>query len=165
MSVKISIVEGDMFENPSEVLVNAVNCDGIMGAGLALQFKKRFPENYRQYREHCKKGFLRPGRVFMSNVKQKTNPQYIIDFPTVDKLYKKSTVTLEHIKDSLQELVELVVMLEIKSISIPALGCGIAGFKWDDILPLIVKAFRNKNLSDIDCEVLIFEPQEKTNGL
>lgn len=159
--VNISVIQGDMFENPSEVLVNAVNCCGVMGAGLALQFKKRFPENYEKYKEVCENGLLRPGKIFLSPTFSETNPKYIVDFPTVDKLWVSGGVTLDDIKNSLKDLVQHVIHFEVKSISIPALGCGIAGFDWDDILPLILAAFTDRSLNNVDCEVFIFKPQEK----
>ena len=78
----IRYVEGDILEAPAEALVNTVNCVGVMGRGIALQFKQAFPENFKAYAAACKRGEVRPGPMFVFEVGEAAEPRYIINFPT-----------------------------------------------------------------------------------
>ena len=73
---------GDLFAEDAEALVNTVNCVGVMGRGVALQFKRAFPENFKAYAERCKRNEMRPGEVFVFETANLGTPRYIINFPT-----------------------------------------------------------------------------------
>src|SRR5947199_5988657 len=78
----IEVKTGDILAEDAEALVNSVNCVGIMGRGVALQFKKAFPSNFKAYKSACERDEVQPGRMFVFETKQLTNPRYIINFPT-----------------------------------------------------------------------------------
>lgn len=147
----IRFVQGDILESGAEALVNTVNTVGVMGKGVALRFKQRFPENYRFYREACKRGEVVPGKmlVFRTGYLQ---PRYIINFPTKRHWRQKSRI--EDIVAGLQDLVQQVRQLGISSIAIPALGCGHGGLEWEEVRPLIENAFAR--LPEVQVEV--YEP-------
>lgn len=132
-------VHGNLLEASTEALVNTVNTVGVMGKGIALQFKKAFPENFKAYEQACKTGEVRPGRMFMFDVGKLQNPRYIINFPT--KRHWKGKSKLEDIESGLRALVELVGRLGIKSLAIPPLGCGNGGLDWAVVYPMISRAF------------------------
>jgi len=144
---------GNLLEADAEALVNTVNCVGVMGKGLALQFKQAFPENFRQYQQACRNGEVQPGQMFIVPTGRLDNPRYIINFPT--KRHWKNPSRLEDIKTGLQALVAEVKRLGIASIAIPPLGCGNGGLDWSRVAPLIESAFAE--LPEV--KVLVFEPQ------
>jgi len=127
---------GDLLEAESEALVNPVNCVGVMGAGLALQFRDRWPEVVPSYEAACRSGDLAPGQVFVVPIE---GARYIIHFPT--KAHYRDPSRLEDIERGLQSLVQAVSDLGIRSIAIPALGRGLGGVDWAKIRPLIMDAF------------------------
>lgn len=143
--------KGDLFESGCEALVNAVNCIGIMGAGLAAAFKKRFPKMNKDYIRICKAGGLKPGLMHIWT-NPENDPKYIINFPTKNDL---SPSKLEYITDGLDKLKHVVESREIKSIAIPALGCGLGGLSWG-----VVKTHIENFADDLpeDTKVLIYEP-------
>ena len=129
------IKHGDIFESDAEALVNTVNCKGVMGRGLALQFKRRFPENFAAYRAECDAGRMAPGRVHVFET-GRMSPRYIINFPTKD--HWRNASSLAYIADGLDSLESEVRHLGIRSIAIPALGCDLGGLDWEDVRPRIV---------------------------
>ncbi|BDA76423.1 hypothetical protein CAL7716_105890 (plasmid) [Calothrix sp. PCC 7716] len=143
---------GNLFLENAEALVNTVNCVGVMGKGIALQFKLRYPENFRSYEKACKKGEVQPGRMFIFPTGNLFNPKYIINFPT--KRHWKGKSKIEDIQSGLVALVQKVQQLGITSIAIPPLGCGNGGLDWAVVKPLIESAF--SQLPDVS--VIIFEP-------
>lgn len=147
-------VHGNIVQDDAEALVNTVNCVGIMGRGIALQFRKAFPENYSQYKAYCDKGKMRPGVMFVYDSHRLHNPRYIINFPT--KRHWKGKSRIEDIQLGLKALIAEVRRLQIKSVAIPPLGCGLGGLAWKVVRPMIVDAFRS--LSDV--RVLLHEPDE-----
>jgi len=149
----IELKQGDILTADVEALVNTVNCVGVMGRGIALQFRKAFPENFKAYKAVCERGELRPGKLFIYEQAQLTNPRYIINFPTKDHWKGKSR--LEYIDAGLEALVQEVQRLGIRSIAIPPLGCGQGGLKWSDVRPRIEHAF--STLTNV--HVLLYEPQ------
>lgn len=130
---------GNMLEADAEALVNTVNCVGVMGKGIALQFKQAFPENFVKYQKACRENKVRPGQMFIVSRESLVNPKYIINFPT--KIHWKGKSKIEYIEQGLAALVEEVKRLGIKSIAVPPLGCGNGGLDWDDVRPRIERAF------------------------
>ena len=145
---------GSIFDERVDALVNPVNCVGAMGAGLALQFKKAFPENFRAYAELCETGGLRTGEMFVFETGAMF-PTHIINFPT-ERHYKDKS-RMQYIEDGLLALVDEIERREIESIAIPALGCGLGGLGWGDVRPLIVGMFEDME----EVEVVVFEPQKE----
>ncbi|MSQ22479.1 MAG: Appr-1-p processing protein [Dehalococcoidia bacterium] len=148
----IEFRQGDILAADAEALVNTVNCVGIMGRGIALQFRNTFPDNFRAYQVACKQGEVQPGRMFLFDTKQLTNPRYIINFPT--KRHWRGKSRLADIKARLPALVAEIKRLRIRSIAIPPLASGLGGLDWNDIRPLIVQALAGvQNL-----KAIVFEP-------
>lgn len=143
---------GNLLAAEVDALVNTVNTEGVMGKGLALQFKKAFPENFATYEEACKAGEVAPGRMHI--VQRLASPRFIINFPT--KKHWRHPSKIEYVRDGLRDLVQQVQKLGIKSIAIPPLGCGNGGLSWADVKPLIVRAFEGAG----DVRVVLFEPSD-----
>jgi len=137
----IEFKNGDMFDEPTEAIVNTVNCVGIMGKGVALEFKRRWPENFKKYKRLCADKKLSPGEMFIfdnNNFLSSENHRFLINFPT--KRHWRSRSKIEYVKDGLVDLVEQVRRLGIKSVALPPLGCGNGGLEWSDVRPLIEDA-------------------------
>ena len=149
----IKITRGNLLKADAEALVNTVNSVGVMGKGIALQFKQAFPENFRQYKQACDAGEVKPGRMFVTDAGQLINPRYIINFPT--KRHWRGKSRIEDIETGLKALIEEVKRLEIRSIAVPPLGCGNGGLLWSQVKPLIEQAF--EELPEV--KVLLFEPK------
>ncbi len=148
----IKLTQGDILKADAEALVNTVNCVGVMGRGLALQFKKAFPDNFKQYKTLCDKKELRPGKLSVHHLNSWHNPQYVINFPT--KRHWKDKSRMEDVEDGLEALVEEVRQRGIHSIAIPPLGCGLGGLRWTDVRSRIEAAFKEMK----DVKVLLYEP-------
>ena len=148
----LKLTKGDILKADAEALVNTVNCVGVMGRGVALQFKKAFPENFKAYEVACKADQVQPGKMFVHDLNHLYNPRFIINFPT--KRHWKAKSHIEDIQSGLTDLIELVAQQQIRSIAIPPLGCGLGGLNWEDVKPLITEAFQS--LPDVN--VLLFEP-------
>ena len=149
----IEITRGNLLEAKAEALVNTVNCVGHMGKGIALQFKKAFPENFKSYARACRAKEIRPGKMFVFETASMWNPKYIINFPT--KRHWRGKSRLEDIGAGLQDLVEKVRKRGILSVAVPPLGCGLGGLSWGVVRPLIEQAFAL--LPGV--QVLLFEPR------
>jgi O-acetyl-ADP-ribose deacetylase (regulator of RNase III) len=148
----IEIQQGDILQADAEALVNTVNCAGIMGRGIALQFRKAFPENYKVYRAACEREEVQLGRMLVFDQHRLINPRYVINFPT--KRHWKSKSRVQDIREGLVALVEEVRARNIQSIAVPPLGCGLGGLDWDEVRPIIEQAFHA--LPDV--HVLLYEP-------
>lgn len=148
----IDLKRGDILKADVEALVNTVNCVGIMGRGVALQFRKKFPDNYKVYRAACKRKQVRPGKMLIHDFGKFLYPRYIINFPT--KRHWRGKSRLEDIESGLVALVEDVRKLKIRSIAIPPLGAGLGGLNWDEVRPRIEDAFRDMP----EIEVFLYEP-------
>lgn len=148
----IEVRRGDVLGADVEALVNTVNCVGIMGRGIALQFKNRFPENFNAYVAACSKNEVQPGRMFVYETGMLTNPKLIINFPT--KRHWRGKSRIEDIDAGLLDLARQIKARGIRSIAIPPLGSGLGGLNWDDVHPRIVSA-----MNGIDgVKIVIFEP-------
>lgn len=145
------IITGSMFEHRLDGYVNPVNCVGVSGAGLALEFKRRFPQAVKEYERSCKHGGVQPGAVKVC----KGAPR-VICFPT--KRHWRDASRLEDIERGLLDLVDAASFYGIKTIGVPALGCGLGGLRWDDVKPLIVAAAERSG-----ADWYISPPQEVTS--
>lgn len=149
----IKLTQGDLLKQGDvDAIVNTVNCVGVMGKGIALQFKNKWPANFAAYAAACKAGQVRPGRMFVFDSGGLVKPNFIINFPTKD--HWRGSSKIGFIRDGLVDLVAQVKRLGIRSIAVPPLGCGNGGLDWADVRPLIEAAF--ETLPDV--EVRLFEP-------
>lgn len=149
----IELTSGDILKDDSDAIVNTVNCVGVMGRGIALQFKNAWPENFDAYAAGCKRDEVQPGRMFIYEVGQLTSPRFIVNFPT--KRHWKGKSRMEDIESGLQDLVKQIQARGIRSIAIPPLGSGLGGLEWADVRPVIETA-----LADLaDVRVRIYEPK------
>ncbi|MDQ2806121.1 MAG: macro domain-containing protein [Chloroflexota bacterium] len=149
----IEYCHGNLLEADAEALVNTVNCMGVMGKGIALQFRQKFTENFRLYARASHAGEIQLGRMFVVAMGTFTNPRYIINFPTKHHWQEQSR--LDSITTGLAALITEVQQRDIRSIAIPPLGCGNGGLDWATVRPLIVQAFQT--LPNV--QVLLYEPQ------
>lgn len=154
----IEKTSGDLLRADAEALVNPVNCVGVMGRGLALQFRKAFPENYKAYRAACEREELRPGMMLVHDLGRLTNPRFVINFPT--KRHWRDNSRIEDIAAGLIPLVEEVRARNIGSIAIPPLGCGLGGLEWSEVRPRIQTAFQGRP----QVRVLLFDPTGATES-
>ena len=150
--MNIEITKGNLLKADAEALVNAVNCMGVMGKGIALQFKKAFPDNFKAYQKACQEKEVRHGRMFIFPTGSMMNPKYIINFPT--KRHWRENSKIADIESGLNALVADIKEYDIKSVAVPPLGCGLGGLDWADVRPLIEAAFYK--LPRV--RVLLFEP-------
>jgi O-acetyl-ADP-ribose deacetylase (regulator of RNase III) len=143
---------GDILQADAEALVNTVNCVGIMGRGIALQFKNVFPENFKAYAAACAREEVQPGRMFVFETGTMTNPKFIINFPT--KRHWRGKSRIEDIESGLKALVEEIRTRHIRSIAIPPLGSGLGGLKWTEVRRRIEGALRGLD----EVKVVVYEP-------
>ena len=148
----ITYKTGDILTEATEALVNTVNCVGVMGRGVALQFKRAFPDNFKAYAARCKRDEMRPGRVFVFETGAMVPPRYIINFPT--KRHWRGKSRLEDIESGLESLAREIRSRGIRSISIPPLGSGLGGLHWPSVRTRMEEAL---GVLD-DVEIVIFEP-------
>jgi len=143
---------GDILQADAEALVNTVNCVGIMGRGVALQFKNAYPENFKAYEAACAGKEVQPGRMFVFETGQLTNPKYIINFPT--KRHWRGKSRMEDIEAGLKALASEIRSRRIRSIAVPPLGSGLGGLDWRDVRLRIDEALGGLE----DVRVVVFEP-------
>lgn len=148
----IEFTTGDILQADAEALVNTVNCVGVMGRGIALQFKNRFPENFQAYAAACASEAVQPGRMFVYETRSLTNPRFVINFPT--KRHWKGKSRIEDVDSGLSALVDEIRERGIRSIAIPPLGAGLGGLDWADVRPMVIAAM--EPLTDV--RVMVFEP-------
>ena len=148
----ITFKAGDIFKDDAQYLVNPVNCVGVMGAGLAKEFKTKYPDSYNTYKEVCEKKQLIIGSMLIT--KDSASEKLIIMFPT--KYHYSQSSNYYYIEKGLCSLREMLVEVGAKSVAIPALGCGLGGLNWrlvrDSILNLLGK---------IDCDIRVYEPYKE----
>jgi len=130
--------EGNLLVAHAQALVNTVNTVGVMGKGIALQFKEAFPENFRAYSVACKSGGVTIGAMFVTETRRLDDPRWIINFPT--KKHWRDPSKLEYVEAGLKDLVRVVRERAIESMALPPLGCGHGGLDWALVRPLIVAA-------------------------
>jgi O-acetyl-ADP-ribose deacetylase (regulator of RNase III) len=150
----ITFAKGNLFDSYSEAMVNTVNCVGVMGRGIALQFKKSYPDNFKAYELACKRNEVVPGKMFVFALNRFINPKYIINFPT--KRHWRAASRIEDIESGLVDLAEVIEKLRISSIVIPPLGSGLGGLDWN-----VVKRIIEMHLACLDdVDIVVFEPNE-----
>lgn len=149
----IEFKTGDILSEDAGALVNAVNCVGVMGKGVALRFKKAFPGNFKAYAEACGNRQVTPGRMFVFKTGG-FSPSYIINFPT--KTHWRNKSLMEYIDDGLKDLRKEIRNRDIRSIAIPALGCGLGGLSWNEVRPRVENALQGLE----DVRIVVFEPLE-----
>lgn len=154
----ICFLQGDLLQSSAQALVNTVNTVGVMGKGIALQFKQRFPYNYKVYKEACKKGTLQVGEMLIVKEPDLVRERYIINFPT--KAHWKSPSKIEYIESGLQALRESIKVHQIESIALPPLGCGNGGLDWHMVKPIITEA-----LEGLDIDIYVYEPNNEIKSL
>ena len=149
----IEFKTGDILRADAEALVNTVNCVGVMGRGVALQFKRAFAENFRVYQAACRKGEVRPGRMLVYETGQLTNPRYIINFPT--KRHWRAKSRLSDVEAGLGALAMEIEQRGITSIALPPLGSGLGGLDWN-----VVRQKIQQSLAGLEgVKVTVYEPQ------
>ena len=148
----IEYKNGDLLTCNTDAIVNTVNCVGVMGRGIALQFKKQFPENYKYYESACKRGEVLPGKMLVYETFTLTNPRLIINFPT--KRHWRGASRIEDIEKGLADLITVIQKHNIKSIALPPLGSGLGGLDWGEVKQRIESSLSQLN----DVEVIVFEP-------
>ena len=150
---RVVVVEGgDLLQSGAEALVNPVNTVGVMGRGLAAQFKSAYPANYRAYRAACRSKGVRTGTMFVVELGVGLNPRWIINFPT--KRHWRDPSRLADIDSGLEDLRRVVLEFGIASIAVPALGCGLGGLDWTDVEMLI-----QERLEGCGASVSVYGPQ------
>jgi O-acetyl-ADP-ribose deacetylase (regulator of RNase III) len=155
----ITFTTGNLLEAEVDALVNTVNTVGVMGKGIALMFKERFPANFRQYEAACKAGEVRVGEMFVTANDEFEGPKWIINFPTKEQWFRRTK--LEWIESGMIALKHVIREKDIKSIAVPPLGCGNGGLKWTTVRPII-----ERELSDLDdVEVVVYEPTPKYQNI
>ena len=150
----IEFKTGDILAEDVEALVNSVNCVGVMGRGIALQFKDVFPENFKAYAAACAREEVKPGRMFVFETGNLTGPRYIINFPT--KRHWRGKSRMGDIEAGLTALAEEIRERNIRSIALPPLGSGLGGLEWEAVRQRIEADF--SELPDI--RIVVFEPSE-----
>ncbi|MDX7999759.1 macro domain-containing protein [Xenorhabdus sp. Reich] len=149
----IELTSGDILRADAEAIINTVNCVGVMGRGIALQFKNAWPDNFKAYAAACKKKEVQPGKMFIFETGQSANPRFIINFPT--KRHWRGASRMEDIDSGLEALVESIKKHDIKSIAIPPLGAGLGGLDWELVREKIETA-----MSELfEVRVLIYQPK------
>lgn len=149
---------GDILKTDAEAFVNTVNCVGIMGRGIALQFKNAFPENFKSYKEACDRHELQPGKLLVFETGRLSNPRYIINFPT--KRHWKGKSRIQDIEAGLKALVHEIRQRRIHSVAIPPLGAGLGGLEWRAVRPRIETALRGL----LDVRTVVFEPHAQATA-
>jgi O-acetyl-ADP-ribose deacetylase (regulator of RNase III) len=148
----IHYTKGNLLNSKAHALVNTVNTMGVMGKGIALQFKEAYPENFRLYRDACKEGKLQVGNLLIVKELDIQGERVIINFPTKTKWWLKSDYS--YIESGLQALVRAITENGLRSVAIPPLGCGLGGLKWEKVRLMI-----ERYLGDVDADIYVYEPQ------
>ena len=148
----ITYLRGNLLEDDAQALVNTVNTVGVMGKGIALQFKQRFPANFVAYAQACKLGQVQTCRVFVTEPGELTGPRWVVNFPT--KQHWRDPSRIQWVVDGLQDLRSFLMSNAVESIALPALGASLGGLPWAAVRGHIEAA-----LGDLAVDVRVYEPQ------
>ena len=148
----IAYLRGNLLEDDAQALVNTVNTVGVMGKGIALQFKQRFPANFVAYAQACKLGQVQTGSMFVTEPRELTGPRWVVNFPT--KQHWRDPSRMEWVVDGLQDLRSFLVRNTVLSIALPALGAGLGGLPW-----AMVRGHIETALGALPVDVRVYEPQ------
>lgn len=148
----ITEAHGNLLSADVDAVVNTVNTVGVMGKGIALQFRRAYPEMFAEYARAVKAGDVRTGHMHVWPTGQITGPRFVINFPT--KRHWRGSSRLDYIEAGLVDLVRVISELKITSIAVPPLGCGNGGLAWRDVEPVIRRAL--ESVPDVD--VLLYPP-------
>lgn len=144
----LTFLKGDIFSSECQTIVNAVNCVGVMGAGIALEYKKRFPLMFSSYKTLCDNNLLEPGKLHLHKV---NDNRWILNFPT--KIDWRNPTKMEYLEQGFQKFKETYKEKGITSIAFPHLGCQNGGLDFEKQLkPLMIRM-----LSDIDIDIKVYE--------
>jgi O-acetyl-ADP-ribose deacetylase (regulator of RNase III) len=149
----LRFVTGNLFDSKAQTLVNTVNCVGVMGKGVALAFKERFPAMFEHYRDLCERGEIQPGVLTLYT---DTVP-WVINFPT--KRHWRGRSRLDDIEAGLIILARRYREWRVESLAMPALGCGQGGLNWSEVRPLI-----ERHLGNMDFDIEVYEPAPAKTG-
>ena len=149
----IKFASGDMFDIPADIRINTVNCVGVMGAGVALAFKERFPEMFKAYKKECENKTIRPGKPHVWSDFYLYENLTIINFPTKD--HWRNPSKYEYIESGLIWLVKFLKDYGTVKVTMPALGCGHGGLDWNKVKSLI-----KKYLDGLEATIYVFEPSD-----
>ncbi len=147
----ISYCQGNLLEADVDALVNAVNTVGVMGKGIALAFKNRFPANFQAYAAACQRGDVMTGRMFVTETPALLGPRWIVNFPT--KQHWRDPSRLEWVRTGLQDLRRFLLAQQVQSAALPALGAGLGGLSWP-----VVRAEIEAALADLPVDIRVYEP-------
>lgn len=147
----IAYLRGNLLEDDAQALVNTVNTVGVMGKGIALQFKQRFPANFVAYAQACKLGQVQTGCMWVTEPGELTDPRWVVNFPT--KQHWRDPSRMAWVVDGLQDLRHFLVSNAVPSVALPALGAGLGGLPWPAVRGHIEAA-----LGDLALDVRVYEP-------
>jgi len=151
----IHYTQGNLLEARADALVNTVNTVGVMGKGIALMFKERFPHNFAVYAAACKAHEVKVGRMFVTETGELSGPRWIVNFPTKD--HWRGASRIEWVEAGLVDLKRVLAQNKIKSIAIPPLGAGNGGLDWPTVKSKIDSALHD--VTDVD--ITVYEPTDK----
>ena len=147
---EIRIIKGNIFNSNMKTIVNTVNCVGFMGAGIALEFSRRFPNMNEEYKKMCQSNNIRIGDLFL----YKNSTPWILNFPT--KIHYKDQSRMNYIEQGLEKFSNIYIDEGIESIAFPQLGSSLGGLNWDEVLTLMLDYF--EKLKNIEIEIYEFNP-------
>lgn len=145
--MSVTILHGDIFASAMQTLVNPVNCIGAMGAGLALQFKRRFPEMFKDYVQRCVRREVKVGEPYLYTGCK----PWVLNFPTKDDW--RNVAQVEWIVAGLEHLATNCSAWNIESLAVPALGCGLGGLPWSRVRPVL-----QEHLDRLAIPVELYQP-------
>lgn len=151
----MKFIKGNLLASSAQALVNTVNTVGVMGKGIALQFKEQFPNTFKLYADAAKKGEIKIGKMFVTQEATTEGEKIIINFPTKTEWFRKSQYS--YIEDGLADLQRVLQKYQIHSIAIPPLGCGNGGLDWEKVKVMIQDSLANLQ----NVEVTVYEPSEE----
>lgn len=162
MEVEVIYRTGNIANDESDMIINTVNCVGVMGKGVALAYKKKFPAMFKEYKQLCIEKKIRIGKMFVFITKNEDRTQYVVNFPT--KYYWRKPSKLEWIEYGLEDLSNLMLTCNPATLAIPPLGCGNGGLKWERVEPMVMQYLVNSRKLLKGEKLTIYIYNAKVNG-